>query len=266
MNDTLRGPARLTRRCALAGLAGTAGLLGLAGCTGNTVANRLRMVPTGSDGVLIGSSIDRSWRVDASQFRNRSMKLRLRNTSGDAVFDPYGFRQSLAAAMEAKGYSVTDADDFGLMFDVNVIDSGRITEDRATQVALLGGAAGAAGGYELSRRGDLSGVGGTVLGGVAGATIGQILGSAMRNDTYIVVTQIFLGIMDREAQSTSRTIVFDRSRRPKEEEDEDDAYYEPYRQALDARLAVYAGGSGVPQSRVVGPVRDRLLRILRDMV
>lgn len=229
-------------------------------------SNRLGMVEEPQSGVLIGSAVEHNMFLDPAQFGNRTIKVTMRNTSGDPAFDLGDLRSRLEAAYAAKGFAPTDGDDYGLRLDVNVLASGRLREDKAREVGLIGAVSGGAAGYETGRRGgSVSTVGGTALGIVAGATAGQVLGSFVTDDTYFVTVDVSLGVTDAKAGATGRTILFSRSSRPRER-DATDRAYTPFRHKAQNRIAVYAGGRNVGQAAVVSPVRERLVRILSDII
>ncbi|MCG8512306.1 MAG: complement resistance protein TraT [Rhodospirillales bacterium] len=101
-----------------------------AGCVVKPPA-RMGMVENPETGLQFGSVVDGSLVTDASFHKNKKIKLRTRNTSGDLSFDLGGFSDQLTRAYAAKGYEPTDHDDFGLMLDVNVRYSGQVQESLA---------------------------------------------------------------------------------------------------------------------------------------
>lgn len=237
--------------------------LALAACQS---PSRLGLVEEPRTGVLIGSAVEHSLFVDPAQFGNRTIKVTIRNTSGDPAFDLGNLRSRLEAAYAAKGFTPTDGDDYGIRLDVNVLASGRLREDKAREFGLIGAASGGAAGYEVGRRGEsVSSVGGAVLGVVAGATAGQVIGSFVTDDTYFVRADVRLGVTDAKAGGTGRTILFSRSPRPRER-DTTNRVYTPFRYQFANRVAVYAGGRNIGQAAVVAPVRERLVRILADII
>ncbi|MGQ0665070.1 MAG: complement resistance protein TraT [Pseudomonadota bacterium] len=242
----------------------TAGLMSLLVAWGCAPEQRMGMVVDPRTGLQYGSVIERNLVVDASQLENRKLKLAIRNTSGDPAFDLRGFRSSLESAFAAKGYQPTAGDDFGVLVDINVRFSGQASSDMANRFGFLGAAAGGLAGYGTQR--DHSGSAqllGTGIGVVSGATLGAILGSYVREDTYIVVAGINVAVVDPERGKTSKTIVFGASER---REREIRTGVRPFSQRLETSLAVYAGGRSVPQGQIVDGVRDRFLSILSDVI
>lgn len=227
--------------------------LGLMGCAGG---NRMGMVTDPATGLQYGSVIEKSLFVDAQQFRNRTMKVTTRNTSGDAAFDLRGFESDIQRAYVAKGYEAAE-EQFGLKVDVNVLYSGHIRRDMATEYAFLGGAAGGIAGYRSDARA------GTAIGVLSGATIGAILGSTMTDDTYIVIAEVAFGVAEQGNTGTGRQVVFGSS--PPLQESRD-AAYRPFSNVTRTKVAVYAGGRNVSQAQVAVEVKRRLVRIVGDVI
>ena len=62
---------------------------------------RYGMVEDPETGLMLGSAVERNIVIDASQFENRTIKLNLRNASGDPSYDLTRFRQNLLQALRA---------------------------------------------------------------------------------------------------------------------------------------------------------------------
>ena len=125
----------------------------LTGC-GNLVSPTARygMVKNPDTGLQIGSVVEKSLVTDASFYKNKTIKVRTRNTSGDVAFDLREFTDRLRTSYSAAGYTPTDKDDFGLLVDVNVIYSGQIQTNLADEFSFLGGAAGGIAGARSDAR------------------------------------------------------------------------------------------------------------------
>lgn len=218
---------------------------------------RMGMVVDPETGLQYGSVIERNIVVDPSQFRVPRIKLNIRNTSGDPAFDLHGFRARLEQAYADKGYETTRGSDFGILLDVNVMYSGQVTTSLATEFGFLGAAAGGVAGYRSSAKA------GTGIGVVSGATLGAISGSYIREDTYIVVGSISLGVAPAKSRARETTIVFNASRREKKVEPKP---YKPFQRRAATDLAVFAGGRNVRQAAIAEEVRQRFARILADVI
>ena len=216
------------------------------------------MVVDPETGLQYGAVIERSLVVEPSQFADRRLKLRLRNSSGDAVFDLGGFRQSLEGAYHAKGYAPGANDDFGVLLDVNVVYSGQTSESLAVQYGFLGAAAGGVGGYHSGI--DASAATGTVT----GTALGAILGSYVTDDTYIVIAEVTLAVPDERGGRTERVIQFGVD--DAAESRSEDTGRRRFDETLNTRIAVFAGGRNAAQAEIAAEVRRRFERILADVI
>ena len=214
----------------------------LAGCAPPT---RLGMVKDPQTGLMFGSLIERNFVPDASFYKNRKIKVLIRNTSGDTAFGLRQFTEKLRAAYAANGYEPTADDDFGLLVDVNVRYSGQVQTTLATEFAFLGGVGGSlAGAYKSGD--DI----GTIAGAAAGATLGAILGSFVTDDTYIIIADVTFGVIKTSKRSKKR-ITFSRSAKLKNIDDpdkEEKVVLSGFKKAYSTGVAVFAGGRNVPQA------------------
>ncbi|MBG0789306.1 MAG: hypothetical protein H0S80_02285 [Desulfovibrionaceae bacterium] len=235
--------------------------LAVASCTASR--SRMGMVQA-DDGLMYGSAMDSQFIVDSSLFENNRLKLRIRNTSGDNAFDLHGFRRQLEDAYTANGYELVTGNDFGILLDVNVSYSGQIQEDMSQEfgtVGMMGG--GAAGGYYGGTRDGLAGgAAGAVGGATAGAALGHVIGSYITDDTYIIISHITLATIAPKEEGDGTTIVFGKDKKIKRKRNN----FRGYRQRSTTKLGVYAGGRNVDQQEIVGGVRQRMLRILSDII
>ena len=226
----------------------------LAGCA---APPRHGMVLDPATGVQMGAVVERNLLVDAAQFTDRRVKLRLRNASGDAAYDLDALRPQLARVYDAKGYELVDGDDYAVLIDVNLIYSGQYAETLQREFGFLGGAAGALAG--AGTQGTIVGTGADAL---AGLTLGAIAGSYVREDTYVVVAEFALATREARPPRRESVIAFGTGRVEREQE----PAFRPFTEAADTRIAVYAGGRNLPQAEIAGPVRDRLAAILADVI
>lgn len=242
-------------------LATIAVVFGLGACVGSPTT-RLGMVKNPETGLMIGSRVEKTIITDASFHKNKKIKVRIRNTSGDMAFDMYGFRSQLERAYASAGYKPTDDDDFGLLVDVVVRYSGQIQTNMESEYAFLGGAGGGIAGYRSNA------TAGTAIGAVAGATLGSIVGSFVTDDTYIIVTDVtYATIRDTSSSSPAKTVIFSRSTRTDDDGDKDNNRSQRgLKRSITTGVAVYAGGRNTPQSEIAGQVRERIARIVSNII
>lgn len=221
---------------------------------------RMGMVKNNETGVMIGSTVEKTIVTDPSLHKNNKIKVRLRNTSGDTEFDLHAFGAQLERAYETTGYEPTSGDDFGILVDVNVRYSGQIQSNLATEYSFLGAVVGGIIGF---RSGATAG---TAIGAISGAAIGDVAGSFVTDDTYIIITDVtYASIKERKSKS-GKSITFSRSPTPYKDDDEEPRVKRSLRKTISTGVAVYAGGRNLPQSEITGQVRDRIVRIVRDII
>lgn len=224
--------------------------------------SRLGMVTDPGTGLMYGSTIEHNLVADPSFYNNRKLKIRARNTSGDIAFDLSSFTRTLANQYATKGFTPTDADDFGLLLDVNVLYSGHIQSNYAVQFGFLGATAGGAYGERGGR------TMGPLVGTVAGATVGALAGAYVSEDTYMIVADITFGVI-KKARTSQKRVSFSRSEKIKNVDDPDEeeqVYNRGFKKSYSTQLAVYAGGRNVAQAEIAEGVRQRIARVLGDFL
>ncbi len=258
-------PNRTSRRVPLVSLAAAlalAAVFSLGGCVG-APTTRMGMVKDDSSGLMIGSTVEKTIVTDSSFHKNKKIKVRIRNTSGDTTFDMYRFKDQVERAYESIGFEPSSEDDFGILVDVNVRYSGQIQTNMATEYGFLGASAGGLAG--ASRGTSATDVG---IGVVSGATIGSIVGSFVTDDTYIIVTDVTVAtVRDRTTTKPAKTITFSRSPKTDEEKEEDrNSSKRGLKHSVRTGVAVYAGGRNTSQSEIAGMVRQRIARIVGNII
>lgn len=219
---------------------------------------RYGMIEDPETGLMWGSAVERNLIIDAAQLENRTIKLNLRNVSGDPSYDLTLFRKRLLEALRAKGYTPTDGNDFGVKFDVNVLYSGHVQRSLAGEFGFLGAAAGGVAGYRGTNESRNS-----AAGMLAGATLGSIVGSYARDDTYITVAEVTVAVADQYRGNTKKTVTFSAS--PPLQEVRPSSI-KPFEAMMQTKVAVYAGGRNTAQRQISVGIQDRLARIVADAI
>ena len=223
---------------------------------------RYGMVKNPNTGLMFGSIVEKNLVTDATFYNNRKIKIRTRNTSGDVAFGLRQFTDEISAAYASNGYEPTKDVDFGLLIDVNVKYSGQIQTNLAKEFAFLGGTAGGIKG--ASTHGTVGGVAGVA----AGVTLGAILGSYVTDDTYIIVADVTFGVIKKSKKSKKR-ITFSRSEKLKNIDDPDEeekVMNRGFKKTYRTGIAVFAGGRNTPQGNIAGEVRQRIVRIVSEII
>ncbi len=223
--------------------------------------HRMGMVVDPQTRLQYGSVVERNILIDSSQFKNRKLKLRIRNTSGDPVFDLHGFRSRLEQSYASKGYDLTTGGDFGLLVDVNVVYSGQTRSNLSQEFGFLGAAAGGTAGAIAGTGGSTEA--GAAIGVISGLALGAIIGSYVTEDTYIVIARYNVAVADQYRGEKKTTVVFSSSGK---QEKSERSNVKPFEQRLSSGIAAYAGGRNTPQTRISDQVRQRFARIQTDMI
>jgi len=218
--------------------------------------SNMGMIRDSGTGIQYGSIIERSFFIDSSELENNKIKVSARNVSGDSFYDISNFKSSLINAFIRKGFDVAGDKDFGMKFDVVIEYSGHVQENMSLKYGFLGGAAGGVAGYKANTRGS------EAVGILAGATLGAILGSYVVDDTYIIMAKVNIGIVD-DMGKNRKTIVFSSSPEMQEEANNKRTFYQEIKST---KIAVFAGGRNMDQSKIVQGVKQRLLNILSDII
>ena len=231
----------------------------LSACVG-APTTRMGMVKDSDTGLMIGSRVENTIITDASFHKNNKIKVRIRNTSGDTAFDLHSFQSIVESAYARAGYEPTSQGDFGILVDVNVRYSGQIQTNMEAEYGFLGAAAGGITGFRSGASG------GTAMGVVAGATLGSIVGSFNTDDTYIIVTDVtYASVKDTRKKDPAKTVTFSRSNSRYNEKEKKERG-RSLKTTISTGVAVYAGGRNTPQSAIAEQVRDRIARIVSDII
>ncbi|MDG1096222.1 MAG: complement resistance protein TraT [Methylophilaceae bacterium] len=217
------------------------------------------MVRDSKSGIQIGSVVEKAFFVDSSQFKNKRIKITTRNVTGNPDFRLQAFEKDFESAMQGKGFIPVKDDSFGIKMDINVVYNGHAQTNLSKQFAFLGGSAGGIAGYRSEMKA------GTAVGVLTGATLGSIIGSYITNDTYVIVTEVSIGITDYESpDSNTKVIKFSSSKDLQVEKSRDN--FNPFREVVSTKIAVYAGGRNVEQEQIIAPIKFRLTDIIKDLI
>ncbi|WNK00963.1 complement resistance protein TraT [Thalassospiraceae bacterium LMO-JJ14] len=235
----------------------------LSGCIGAPTTRMGMVKQEDGSGLMIGSTIERNIVTDASFHKNKKIKVRIRNTSGDTAFDLHRFRSQIERAYRNIGFEPTAEDDFGILIDVNVQYSGQIQTNMSAEYGFLGGVSGGLAGASIGTTRTDAGIG-----AVSGAALGSIIGSFVTDDTYIIVTNVTVAtIRDRTTSKPSKTVTFSRSRQTDEEKEEDqNRSKRGLKHSVQTGVAVYAGGRNTSQSEISSIVSERIARIVGNII
>ena len=239
------------------------GTLALASCV-STQKNKYRLVEDEKTGYAYGATKSGEFIADPAMFRNKKLKLRIRNTTGDPALDMYSFRQQLEDAYTSVGYDITNGDDFGILLDINVKYFGQVTDMLPAEYTFLGaaagGVAGSAAGIQHGRAADT--ITGMATGTVIGAALTEILRNYATEETFIIISSVTMATVMPEVVEDERTISFITGKKIREKK----TNFKGFRSRDTINLGVYAGGRMAGKGDIINEVRQRHLRILKDII
>lgn len=211
----------------------------------------------------IGSATSKNVFIDASQFANRTVKVRLRNSSGDPSIDVSRIRAAVEAGLRAAGYQIAEQN-FGILVDVNLYFMNSVAHARQRASNEVGALLGGVAGYEMSKRPGGVGVGsGALLGAIAGATLQEVLRSSNDYDTYLVLSDVNIGVVKQENKRKDFFVI---GGNRIEQRDEENGTFESFAMRENLKVAVYAGDRRERRAQVMNAMQDRLTHVLSNLI
>jgi len=212
----------------------------------------------------IGSATSRNIFVDPSQFANRVVKVRLRNSSGDPSIDMSRIRVSVESGLRSAGYTVADKD-FGIVLDVNLYFMNSVAAGRRQVSNEVGVLLGGVAGYELAKRPGGVGAGsGAILGAIAGSTLQDVLRSNNEYDSYMAVCDVNIGVVKQENKKKDFFVIG--GSRIEREQVEEKGTFESFALRETVKVSVYAGDRAQNRASVIGAIQDRLARVVSNLI
>lgn len=233
-------------------------MLALVGCSSRPVTSDRQAR------YLIGSAQTKNIFVDSSQFSNKTVKLRLRSSSGDPDLNLNLVRAEIERGLAAAGYKVSD-DDFGILLDVNAYMLQSVSAARrsgSNEVgALLGGVVGA----EMARRpGGISTASGFILGAVTGATLQEVIRSSSEAAAYLVACDVNLGV--RRVENKSRDSFVIGGSRIETQPKLQDSTFSDFSFSENLKVVVYAGDPSDNRTQTMRLIQERLGRVIANLL
>nr|CRH06699.1 exported protein of unknown function [Candidatus Magnetococcus massalia] len=241
-----------------------AALLFLAGCNTHRVSERhVAMVKNPQTGISYGSLIGHyDYLIEPGDIENRLM-VRIRNTSGDVAFNLHQFRSSIEAAYRSRGFEIVASRPYNYLVDINLDFSGQYTHRNRGRYEKLGLFGGAAMGYQTasSSRSTTEQESAIILGGVMGVGLARLIEGMDPEQIYIIESRFSMYEVE-EPDEDARILYFGKKKKTKKRQ-------KKKLKRITKRpipVVVYAGGVNVEQAQVAGEVRQRLVRIYREIL
>lgn len=212
----------------------------------------------------IGSTTSKNVFITSDQFTNKTVRVRLRNSSGDPDFDPFQMRSLVENGLSSAGYKITN-DNPGIVIDVNLHFVGNVATGRQRAGNEVGALLGAVAGYEMSKsKGGIGAGSGAILGAIAGASLQDVLRANNEYDTYVVLCDVNIGVVRQENKSRD-SFVIGGNRFEKNNNDER-ATFESFSIKDTVKVSVYAGDKKENRARVTKAIQDRLARVVANLI
>lgn len=227
----------------------------LAGCAaGSYPANEFR----------IGSVTSKNIFVDASQFANRKVRLRLRNSSGNPSIDIHRIRTTVESGLRSAGYTLEEQG-AGIVMDVNLYFIDSVVEGRRQHSNHLGVLLGAVAGYEANKRPGGMGPGaGALVGAIAGSTLQEVVRANQEPDSYVVLADVNLGVIRQESKHRDSFVI---GGNPIERDRNDgNGTFESFAMRETVKVSVFAGDRRENRASVMEAIQDRLARIVANLI
>lgn len=223
--------------------------------------------PAGNQqGFQIGSATSRNLFIDSTQFPNHTIKLRLRNSSGDPSLDVTALRQSVETGLRSAGYTVSDQN-FGIVVDVNAFQLQTAAASNVTSNSGLGMLLGSVVGYESAKRsGRIGGGSGAIVGAVAGSLLEDVLRNHGTRATYLALCDVNIGVIRQESTKNDRFVIGGNKIERSKGDDLEKDTFSGFAMRETVRVAVYAGDSPDRVYQTVGAIVDRLGRVIANLL
>lgn len=222
----------------------------------------------GGNAFKIGSATSQNIFVDASQFANRTVKVRLRNSSGDPSIDVSRIRADVESGLRAAGYQIGEQN-FGILVDINLYFMNTVAQGRQRASNEVGALLGGVAGYELAKRPGGMGAGsGALLGAIAGATLQEVLRANTEFDTHLVLSDVNIGVLRQENKKKDFLVIGGNQIDQREEAkaDKGNGTFESFAMRETIKVAVYAGDKREHRAQVMHAIQDRLARVLSNLI
>lgn len=215
-------------------------------------------------GFKIGSATSKNLFIDSSQFSNRIVKLRIRNTSGDPALDIGTFRNQVESGLRSAGYEISEKG-FGIVIDVNAYYMNSVVDGRKRATNEIGALLGGVAGYEIAKRpGGISVGSGLILGAIAGATLQEVIRSSNEYDTYLALCDVNIGVVRQENKNKDHFTIG--GNKIEHQEDDEKGTFDSFALRETVKVAVYAGDKRERTASTLHSIHERMARIIANMI
>jgi hypothetical protein len=212
----------------------------------------------------IGSSTSKNLFISSDQFLNKTIKVRLRNSSGDPDFNPLHMRTIVENGLTSAGYKISN-ENAGIVLDINLYFVGNVAAGRQRAGNEVGALLGAVAGYEVSKGSGGIGAGsGAILGAIAGSTLQDVIKANNEINTYLILCDVNIGVVQQESKSRDNFVIGGNRFEHKLEVEK--STFESFALKDTLKISVYAGDKVENKYKVIQAIQDRLARVVSNII
>jgi len=213
--------------------------------------------------VSSGSAISKNVFTDISQFSNKVVKVKVRNTSGDFDINKNKLKSDLTKGLEENGFKVDDSN-YDFVIDLNIYSFQSVSQGKKSSSSGVGMILGGVLGSEIGRRNNsLSQGSGIILGAIGGATIESILKKSSENNTYFLMADFNIGWLQKDNNNDSISVG---GLTVENNENKRKSNYKKMTDKGTVKIAVYGGSSSKSKKEVLKVLEDRLILISNNIL
>ena len=213
--------------------------------------------------VSSGSAISKNVFTDISQFSDKIVKVKIRNTSGDFDIDKNKLKKNLKSGLEENGFKVNESQ-YDFVIDLNIYSFQSVRQGKKRPSSGVGLLLGGVLGSEVGKRNNsISQGSGIVLGAVAGATIENILKNSSDNNTYFLLADFNIGWINKNDDNDTISVG---GLTVENNENKKNSNFKRMTDKGTVKIAVYGGSKVKSKQEVLKILEDRLILIANNIL
>ena len=213
--------------------------------------------------VSSGSAISKNVFTDISQFSDKIVKVKIRNTSGDFDIDKTKLKKNLKSGLEENGFKVNESQ-YDFVIDLNIYSFQSVRQGKKRPSSGVGLLLGGVLGSEVGKRNNsISQGSGIILGAVAGATIENILKNSSDNNTYFLLADFNIGWINKNNDNDTISVG---GLTVENNENKKNSNFKRMTNKGTVKIAVYGGSKVKSKQEVLKVLEDRLILIANNIL
>mgnify|MGYP001161358843 FL=1 len=210
-----------------------------------------------------GSAVSKNVFTDISQFSNKTVKVKIRNTSGDFDINKSKLKQRLQSGLIENGFKV-DESKYDFVIDLNVYSFQSVSQGKKRPSSGIGLLLGGVVGSEIGRRNNSITQGSRIiLGAVAGTAIESILKNSSDSNTYFMLADFNIGWIQKDNNQDSISVG---GLAVENNENKNNSKFKKMSDKGTVKIAVYGGSKVRSKQDVLKVLEDRLILIVNNIL